>query len=270
MKLAVVSDIHGNLPALQAVLADIESQRVDQVVNLGDILSGPLLPAETADFLMARDWVTIRGNHERQLLDVLDGKGGVQDEDARTSDGYAAAQISPRQAQWLRELPATHWLAPDLLLVHGTPGSDLVYWLETVTPDFGAHGSLGMRPAAADEVRQRLHSGAGAERAALVLCGHTHVPRAVHCGATLIVNPGSVGVPAYEGHQPHYHQTQNGSPDARYAIVERRPGGWHARLCAVPYDYKPMARRAEQNGRPDWAYALTTGRMPPPAQTIGA
>ena len=73
MKIAVISDIHGNLAALQAVLEDIERERVDQVVNLGDLLSGPLQPAKTADLLMAKDFVTIAGNHERQLLQAWDG-----------------------------------------------------------------------------------------------------------------------------------------------------------------------------------------------------
>ena len=68
MKIAIISDIHGNLLALQAVLADIARQGVDQTVNLGDILSGPLQPAETADLLMAQKFPTIKGNHERQLL----------------------------------------------------------------------------------------------------------------------------------------------------------------------------------------------------------
>lgn len=264
MKIAVISDIHGNLPALQAVLADIARRGVDGVVNLGDILSGPLLPAETADFLMGRGFTTIAGNHERQLLKAWQ----AGNPDPRNSDGYAATQISERHADWLRTLPPSHWLADDVLLVHGTPGSDLVYWLETVTPDYGQHGSLGMRPATPEEAAQRLASGPDVRRARLILCGHTHVPRVVQVGDALVANPGSVGLQAYEDAHPSYHQTHNGSPHARYAIVERSASGWVAQLCVVPYDWEPMQRLAERNGRPDWAYALATGRLPPPAPTI--
>lgn len=108
MKLAVISDIHGNLLALEAVLADIAHQRVDQTVNLGDILSGPLQPAETADLLMAQDFLTIRGNHERQLLALLEPGAPVMD--PLCSDGFAAAQVSAAQAGWLgRCLPGGCW-----------------------------------------------------------------------------------------------------------------------------------------------------------------
>ena len=94
MKLAVISDIHGNLTALEAVLADIATQGVDQTVNLGDILSGPLQPAETADLLMARNFTTIRGNHERQVLALID-QG--QPFDPLGTDGYTAGQFQARR-----------------------------------------------------------------------------------------------------------------------------------------------------------------------------
>jgi predicted phosphodiesterase len=265
VKLAVISDIHGNLAALQAVLEDIERQWVDQVVNLGDLLSGPLQPAQTADLLIARGFLTIAGNHERQLLKVRDR---APDIDTTTSDGWAAAEVTAAHAQWLRALPGHHWLANDVLLTHGTPSSDLVYWLETVTPDFGQHGSRGIRAASPDEVRDRLGHSGRASQASLVLCGHTHVPRVVQSGKTLIVNPGSVGLQAYEDTHPHRHCTENGSPLSRYALVERDGGAWQARLCAVTYDWHSQSLLAAERGRPDWAYALATGSMPPAAATI--
>jgi hypothetical protein len=119
-----------------------------------------------------------------------------------------------------------------------------------------------VRIASADEVQQRL---AGVS-ASLVLCGHTHHPRAMRSAAgQLIVNPGSVGLQAYDDAHPHAHVIETGSPDARYAVVERVQGRWVAMLIAVPYDHEPMARLAEQQGLPDWAHALRTGYMPRPA-----
>ena len=68
MKIAILSDIHGNLPALQAVLAEIDALGVDSIINVGDTLGGPLESARTADLLMSRGIPMIAGNHERQLL----------------------------------------------------------------------------------------------------------------------------------------------------------------------------------------------------------
>jgi len=241
VRLALVSDIHGNLPALEAVEADLRGRAVDAVVNLGDSLSGPLLPKETARRLMATGWVHLAGNHERQLLGDPGRMG--------PSDAHARARLGEEELAWIAGLSPSRAYAPDVLLCHGTPASDLVYLLETVE-------RAGLRAATAAEVEARL----GEVTAGLVACGHSHVPRAVRARrGALVVNPGSVGLPAYDDGNPFPHVVENGSPDARYAIVERLERGWRAELVSVPYDHPAMAALARRNGREDWARALATG-----------
>ncbi len=256
MKLAVISDIHGNLLALRAVLADMTRQGVDEIVNLGDILSGPLQPAETADLLMEQNFPTIRGNHERQLLALLDCPD--RQFDPATSDGYTAGCLSPAHRAWLQALPVSLALSDEVLLCHGTPGNDLQYWLETVVPGFAQGEGPGVRAATQAEVAARM----GKVSHSLVLCGHTHVPQLVQCGDTLIVNPGSVGLPAYADADPYPHVIETGTPHARYALLEKSGHGWHVDLRAVPYDHMAQAHVAASRQRPDWAHALATGCMP--------
>lgn len=244
MRIAVISDIHGNIAALDAVLADIATRGVDQTVNLGDICSGGLFPTETVDRLMPLALPTIRGNHERQLVTLPRERMGE-------SDLYAAQHLRPDQLRWLGDLPASLTVADDILLVHGTPHSDLGYFLETVTED-------GIREATQTEVEQR----AGDTRATMILCGHTHLARTVSLAdGRLIVNPGSVGLPAYEDDNPFHHIVESGSPHARYAIIGQVEGRWSAELLKVDYDWERTARDAEAHGRPDWAKALRTGRV---------
>lgn len=238
MRIAVLSDIHGNLLALEAVVTDITRRGVDHVVNLGDSLSGPLLPKETAQFLMAQDWIHLAGNHERQLLNVNERSG--------PSDAYAHAQLSGKEFAWMESLLPAQNLADEILLCHGSPSSDVLGLLQTAERD-----------ATAEEVDQRL----GGTREALVLCGHTHVPRSVKRGAQYIVNPGSVGLQAYDDDHPYPHTVANGSPDSRYAIVERRGNTWGCDFICVPYDHAAMAQLARDRKRPDWEVALMTGYM---------
>jgi putative phosphoesterase len=242
MKLAVIADIHGNLPALDAVLEDIATRGVDLTVNLGDIVSGPLFPRETADRLMPLGLPTIRGNHERQLLTLGPDRIGA-------SDRFAAAALTPGQKAWLASLPETLRIGDDILLVHGTPASDLEYFLESVAGD-------GVRPATAAEIEQR----AGTSAARLILCGHTHLQRIARTrDGRLIVNPGSVGVQAYRDDEPP-HKVENGSPQARYAIVDIGPE-ITVEMVALDYAWDAVADVAESNGRSEWARALRTGRV---------
>ncbi len=243
MRIAFVSDIHGNLPALLAVQADIARRAVDRVINLGDSLSGPLLPQPTADHLMAQDWLHLAGNHERQVLTQAPARMGP-------SDAYARAHLNDAALQWTAGQRPTHRLSDDVFLCHGSPRSDLEYFLETVTPS-------GVRLATATEIAERRSD----TPARLIACGHTHTPRALRApDGCLLLNPGSVGLPGYDDDHPHRHYVDNGNPDARYAIAERLADGkWTAELRVVPYDVAPMAALARQNGREDWAVALTTG-----------
>lgn len=255
MKIALISDIHGNLPALDAVLADIARVGVDITANLGDIVSGPLWPAQTADRLMALGLPTIAGNHERQVLSDNPARHGE-------SDAWAAPRLAAHHRQWLRSLPGTLWLAPGVYACHGTPGSDLHYWLETVTPDYGQHGSPGVRAATAEEAWARAR-GTPAAGAALAVCGHSHVARMASLpGGPLVLNPGSVGLPGYDDTHPHRHRVQAGTPHARYALATLTAAGWQAELRAIAYDHHSAARQAMANGRADWACAISTGWMP--------
>ncbi len=245
IRIAVVSDIHGNLAALEAVAADIRLRGITRVVNLGDNLSGPLLPRETARLLMDSDWLSLAGNHERQILELLrDGRGGE-------SDRYAAAQLGTAELDWLRSLQPCVRVDDELLLCHGTPRNDCEHLLETVV-------GPGTRMASADEVALRL----AGEQAPVIACGHTHVPRAVRTSAgQLLVNPGSVGLQAYRDEHPVPYVVENGSPDARYAILEKGGLGWQVEHVALPYDHAAMARLARERGRPDWERALLTGHL---------
>ncbi len=242
MKIAALSDIHGNLFALDAVLADIDRRGVDLTVNLGDILSGPLLPPETADRLMALNLPTIRGNHERQVLTM-------NPDDMGASDRHANETITDAHRDWLAALPPVLRMEDEVFLCHATPYNDVDCYLEDLVD-----GEL--RPAPLQRIAERT----GTCDASLIFCGHSHIPKLSRlAGGQVIVNPGSVGIQAYEGHHPGPHTVEVGSPHGRYAIAERLPGGWTVEFVAVPYDWDSAARLAQQRGRQDWVQALRTG-----------
>src|SRR5690606_17812524 len=102
---------------------------------------------------------------------------------------------------------------------------------------------------------------AGLREARVIAVAHSHVPRTVRLAdGRLCVNPGSVGMPAWEHDEPVPHCTESGSPHARYAILERRRGEWLVEHRIVPYDWESAAARADAAGRPDRAHWLRTGR----------
>ncbi|AYD01875.1 metallophosphoesterase family protein [Neorhizobium sp. NCHU2750] len=248
MRFAVIADIHGNCAALQAVLDDIAALGIRDIVNLGDCFSGPLEADRTGDLLLLMDMTgsqTVRGNHDRYLIesdaDQLQG-----------SDLIAHRQLAPRHFDWLRKLQFSMVWREEVFVCHATPKDDNLYWLETVS----AQGHVTIRPQ--DEI-EALASGIAQP---LILCGHSHIARMVTLeDGRLIVNPGSVGCPAYFDDAPVYHTVETGHAMASYAVIEKTEKGFVPTFRNVAYDHMAMSRLAVKNGRPGWAKPLATGRV---------
>ena len=230
MKLAIISDVHGNLHALDAVLDEIAGQGVDATLALGDFLSGPFDPAGVADRMIEIGVPSVRGNHDRYLVDGRDDDWHI--------DAYVRSLLAPRHLEWLRSLPLTAVHGGSVLLAHGTPRDDNAGWLDGLA---GGNAVL-LSP----EHIEREAAGFPFE---ILLCGHTHVPRTVKLGdGRVVVNPGSIGSPF-----------DSGSPDAHYAIIEQRRAGWTVSLNSIPYDYQAAANLTIERGYPKWAEVVTNG-----------
>ena len=243
MRFAAIADVHGNVLALQAVIADIRAQGIEEIVNLGDMASGPLDARRTMDALMALDAVHVLGNHDRYLIDRPPEKMGSWDRPAH-------AQLEARHLDWIRAVPPTRVYRDRVFLCHATPADDELYWLETVLPD----GTVRMA------AREAIEQAAEGIAQRLILCAHSHLARAVRLSdGRLVVNPGSVGSPGYRDIHPYPHVVEAGTPDARYAILECADESWRVTFRHVPYDHDAMAALARRNGQPELASALATG-----------
>lgn len=238
---AVFADVHGNSWALDAVLEDARRIGVERFIDLGDCVAGPLDPGGTARRLMALGAITVRGNNDRA---VVNG-------DLSPSARFAREQLDDSQLAWLAALPPTAELeGGEVLACHGSPTDDACYLLEEVV----AGGARRRDPAG---VRALL----GTTAARVVLCGHTHLPRLLAVSdETVVVNPGSVGCPAYDDEAPYPHVMETGSPHARYALLHRHAiGRWHLELRTVVYAWDEAAAAARARSHEDWAVALETG-----------
>lgn len=187
MKLAVISDIHGNLDSLDVVLASIESCGVRQVVCLGDVAEMGPKPHETLQRLMELKCITIRGNEDEALLNSEAPREYQDDIDRKIHDvdKWTAKQLTQADFSFLRSFKPTVSVnlpgSRALLLCHGSPRSNT----EGITAESPR----------AEELEKIL---SGANRPFLVACGHTHAQMLrSHLGTTFVFNPGSVGLPFY-------------------------------------------------------------------------
>ena len=226
MRIAVLSDIHANLDALQAVWQDIEQQKPDAVYCLGDLVGYGAYPNEVIAFLQERQVPTVLGNYDEGVgFDLSEcGCAYTRPEDRLRGDQslrWTQAKTGGEAKAYLQTLPLQIRLeerSPKLLLVHGSPRKVNEYIFED-------------RPVATFERIARL---AGAD---VLLFGHTHLPYQKRVGATLFVNDGSVGKP------------KDGDPRACYALLElgRRT---RVEFRRVVYDVEAAVRAVETSGLP--------------------
>ena len=246
-RLAILADIHANLWALDAVLDHAKRRGVEEFVNLGDSLYGPLKPHATYDRLLREKvLVSIQGNQDRMIYEATE-----RDIRSIPTLSYVIRDLGEEPIHWLHELPKTAVLGDDIYLCHGTPTSDLAYLLEDIMdglPEVRSEGAI-------RELLQGVHQ-------PVVLCGHTHIPRVVELSSgQIIVNPGSIGVQAYDDVDPVRYRMQTFSPHACYAILEKSALGWNVSLERVAYDHMAAAEYAREHGRDDWAQGIATGRI---------
>jgi predicted phosphodiesterase len=201
---AVLSDIHGVLPALAAVLAEPGVRTAELVVVTGDLAAGPQ-PSEVLDLLLGlgERVLLVRGNADRELVELLDNAGPGVGNDVDPISSWAATQLRrrPDLVAVLRDLP--HPVTVDVagfgpvLFCHGTPRTDDEVVLVDSRPQRWTE-VFGALPA---EVRT-------------VVCGHTHMPFVRLADRRLVINPGSVGMP-YGGAGAHWAVLDDGAVTLR-------------------------------------------------------
>ena len=235
MKIALISDIHGNLPALEAVYQSIKEKGISEIYNLGDSLYGPLWPEETAQFLINNKIVSIMGNEDEELL-----KSTVKNETGK----YTLRQLSESSINWIRTLPY-FYKNENITLFHGTLSNNREYFLEKI-----CKGKVLIK--SDEELTENIKN----IRTKYVGFGHSHLERVVTLKGKILINAGSVGWPAFFDDKPK-HKIETLNNFAKYVIIDNQ----NIEICNIAYDYKKSSKKAEKNNRDDWSRYIKYGRI---------
>lgn len=227
MRIAVFSDVHSNLPALEAVLDDMARVGVDATYALGDLVGYAPWPNEVLERLQADGIPSVMGNYDDGTGFDRDECGCAYTDPTEKSLGdrsfaWTKEHTSAANKGWLRSLAPQIRLEADghrLLLVHGSPRRINEYLYED-------------KP---ETTFARIAAGADAD---VIVCGHTHRPYTKHVGDTLFVNDGSAGKP------------KDGDPRACWALIETSPGDLRVEFHRVDYEVEAAARAIEASDLP--------------------
>ncbi len=244
IKLAVISDIHSNIFALEEVLKDIKKRKVDFILNLGDSLYGSIDPKGCADILISSSIISICGNEDSILLEK-----NVNTNDHK-SFLFTCDNIKDHHFNWIKSLPFDKIINEQIYICHGTPCSFNKYLIEDVSLGFPKIKEINELQKCIESINQKI-----------IICGHSHLQNVIKINDKTIINPGSVGIQAYDDTTPVYHIMQSGSPHTRYSILHINGGNVQIENLALKYDWNLAAKTAKKNGREDWGNWLKTGRV---------
>jgi predicted phosphodiesterase len=254
MRYALISDLHANLPATEAVLADIAHGNAGAVYHLGDLVGYAPWPDETVALIASRGIAGVAGNYDSTV--ATDYKHcGCRYEDARQEElshlsfDWTRHHVSPRTKAHLGGLPfridllpnGGHVAGPRIVLVHGTPTLNTVYWSEDRSDDFCL----------------KMAGHAGLKAGDVIAFGHTHKPWHREVGGIHFVNTGSVGRP------------KDGDWRAGYVLLEAGEGTVQVEFIRVDYDVERTMRGIRDSGLPnEFAEHLRTGGRSVPASAL--
>ena len=253
-RLAVLADIHGNLHALRAVLADADDHDAGGLLVLGDSITRGPDPIGVLTTLRQRGACLIRGNVETYMLQYRNGLAPAHwyGNPQWAALAWTAGHLDDEAAAYVAALPEQRRLsvegAPDALLVHGSPDDPAESLYVAGDPAVVAlYVQAGLlrpdrMPTPVEEVLPHV-------REDVLLCGHTHLPWVYRHGGGLALNPGSVGM------------SVAGDPRARYAWLDLVAGRWQPTLRAIPYDLAALERRFGESGALDHGGELADAFM---------
>ena len=212
MKIAIISDIHSNLYALMEVLADIDNEKVSQIICLGDLVGYGCHPNEVIALIKQRDILCLKGNYDASVVD--NAYSYIRNTDLNSfSLPWTYEELRASNRFYLSSLPETMTLefeGKKIKFVHGSP----LKINEYLTED---NQNI-------DEIMANLEEDA-------LVCAHTHIPYIKQFGSKLLVNDGSVGKP------------KNGQPDATYALLEiEKDQPIKAKIKNVPYEFTKIMK----------------------------
>jgi predicted phosphodiesterase len=244
MRIAVVSDVHGNCVALDEVLADIQKSSIDKIVCLGDTIEGGPQPKETVERMRALSCPIVMGNTDAWLLDVHNETAEPASPEQSEVRAWALSKLSPSDLAFIRSYrPTVEFPVDDkwhLLCFHGSPLS----YNDVLLPDTPWEEWVRML---------------GPFGPAIMAGGHTHTQQVRRIGIGVFFNPGSVGL-AYNYYAAKEHFLAESW--AEYCILSSEFGRIGLDFRRVPFNLEELIRVARQSGRPHAEQFVADYRTP--------